>query len=119
MIFDAPASLHAWVNRVRPSFNVTIFNERALFNIRKEKYRPTDPATCFENIRGGLSKYTLSDYKKAINELKLQILIFETNYQFKYKLNGILYPISRFVTNLPIIGEFLTFSSFAVLTSEV
>jgi SAM-dependent methyltransferase len=95
-----------------------LFNEKALFNVRREKYRPTDPATCFEDIRGGLSKYTLSGYKKAIFDSGLKICAFETNYQFKYKYKGLLYPISNFFTRIPLIGELFVFSTFAVLTKR-
>lgn len=92
-----------------------LFNEKALFNVRREKYRPTDPATCFNDIRGGLSKYTLFEYKKAIFDSGLKIIAFENNYQFKYKYKGLLYPISNFFTKIPFIGELFVFSTFAVL----
>lgn len=95
-----------------------LFNEKALFNVRREKYRPTDPATCFEDIRGGLSKYTLSDYKKAIRDVGLRVLVFETNYQFKYRFKGVFYPISYVLTRIPLVGEVFTFSTFAVLTKR-
>jgi len=95
-----------------------LFNERALFNVRREKFRPTDPATCFDNIRGGLSKYILSDYKKTIRDLGLHILAFETNYQFRYRFKGVFYPISYVLTRIPFVGEFFTYSTFAVLTKK-
>ncbi len=43
-----------------------LFNEEALFAVRRKKYRPTDPATSFDDIRGGLTHYTLSAYIQAI-----------------------------------------------------
>jgi hypothetical protein len=94
-----------------------LFNEKALFNVRREKFRPTDPATCWEDIRGGLTKYTLSEYKKAIRDLGLHVLAFETNYHFRYRLK-LFYPVSYVLTRIPFVGEFCTFSAFAVLTKE-
>lgn len=95
-----------------------LFNEQALFNVRRKKYRPTDPAQCFNDTRGGLTKYTLSEYKNAISKLDLKVLVFETNYQFKYKFRGLLFPISNFLTKIPLIGEFFVFSAFAVLARK-
>ena len=96
-----------------------IFNEKALFKIRQEKFRPTDLGTNFESIRGGLSKYTFTDYKKAIHELEdFEIVTFECNYQFKYIFNGLFYPlylISQFVSRIPLLKELFIYSSFTVL----
>lgn len=95
-----------------------IFNESSLLNVRREKYRPEDPATCFENVRGGLSKCILSTYKKAIRDLSLKVLVFETNYQLRYRYNGIAYAVSRVLTKIPFVRDFLTYSAFCVLAKS-
>ena len=88
-----------------------IFNEKALFKVRKEKFRPTGSGTSFQSIRGGLSKYIFTDYKKAVKELNFEIAVFECNYQFKYILKGILYPLywlSQVVSKIPVLRELFT-----------
>ena len=99
-----------------------IFNEKALFKIRQEKFRPTDPGTSLQTIRGGLSKFTFSDYNKAVRELGFEIVRFECNYQFKYVLKGVLYPlhwISNIVSRIPILNELFTYSTFIVLRKNI
>jgi ubiquinone/menaquinone biosynthesis C-methylase UbiE len=92
-----------------------LFNEQALFAVRREKFRPNDPATSFKEIRGGLSMYTLSEYKKAIHDAGLEVVAWETNYQLKYRLGGVLYPLSGIVSRVPFLGEYFVFSTLAVL----
>ena len=95
-----------------------IFNEKALFKIRQEKYRPTDPGTNFQSMRGGLSQFRFTDYKKAVKELNFEIVKFDINYQFKYVLKGLLYPLywlSEIVSRIPVLKEFFTYSTFIVM----
>jgi hypothetical protein len=99
-----------------------IFNENALFKIRQEKFRPTDPGTNFQTMRCGLSKFTFTDYKKAVQELDFEIVKFECNYQFKYVLKGILYPLyllSEVTARIPVLKELLTYSTFIVLRKNI
>jgi 2-polyprenyl-3-methyl-5-hydroxy-6-metoxy-1,4-benzoquinol methylase len=96
-----------------------LFNQEALFAVRREKYRPTDPATGFEDIRGGLTQYTLSEYKQAILDSGLQVIAWETNYQLKTRFRGLLYPLSTAISSVPRIGEYAVFSSFGVFAKRL
>jgi ubiquinone/menaquinone biosynthesis C-methylase UbiE len=93
-----------------------IFSDQARLNVRREKFRPSDPATSWGEIRGGLSMYTYSGYKKAIRDAGLKIVAWDVNYQLKYIKRGWLYrPFSAVLTRIPGIREYFTFSVMSVL----
>jgi ubiquinone/menaquinone biosynthesis C-methylase UbiE len=95
-----------------------VFNEEALFTVRREKFRPNDPATSFHEIRGGLSMYTFSQYKEAIRDAGLEIVAWDVNYQLKYKLGGALRPVSAVLSRIPVVGEYFIFSVMSVLSKS-
>jgi len=102
--------------RVHPPWTQLLFNEEALFTVRREKFRPGDPATSFSEIRGGLSMYTYSEYQDAIRNAGLRIVEWDVNYQLKVKARGALHPIGVGLTRLPLVGEYFTFSVMSVLS---
>jgi len=97
-----------------------IFNERAVFNIRKKKFRPDDPGEDFKSIRGGLSKYTLSSYENSVQKLNLNIIAHSINFQVKSLtrfplLNKILSIVNNILLQIPFVGEYFAFSLISVL----
>ena len=93
-----------------------IFSDQARLNVRREKFRPSDPATSWPEIRGGLSMYTYSGYKKAIQDAGLKIVAWDMNYQLKYIKRGWPYrPFSAVLTRIPLIREAFTLSVMSVL----
>jgi ubiquinone/menaquinone biosynthesis C-methylase UbiE len=94
-----------------------LFNEQARLTVRREKFRPNDPATSFRDIRGGLSMYTYSEYKQAISDAGLKVVAWDVNYQLNYIKRGWLHrPPSALITRLPFVGEYFTFSVMSVLS---
>jgi ubiquinone/menaquinone biosynthesis C-methylase UbiE len=93
-----------------------VFSDQARLTVRREKFRPSDPAKSWPDIRGGLSMYTYSEYKDAIRDAGLKIVAWDINYQFKYIQRGWLYrPISNILTRIPLIREYFTLSVMSVL----
>ena len=93
-----------------------VFSDQARLTVRREKFRPSDPATSWPEIRGGLSMYTYSGYKKAIQDAGLKIVAWDMNYQLKYIKRGWLYrPFSAILTRIPLIREYSTLSVMSVL----
>jgi ubiquinone/menaquinone biosynthesis C-methylase UbiE len=93
-----------------------VFSDQARLTVRREKFRPSDPAKSWPDIRGGLSMYTYSEYKEAIRDAGLKIVAWDINYQFKYIKRGWLYrPISDILTRIPLIREYFTLSVMSVL----
>jgi ubiquinone/menaquinone biosynthesis C-methylase UbiE len=93
-----------------------LFNEQALFDLVKERYRPTHPSTSFKEIRGGLTQYTLTDFTSAIRAAGLKVIRWDVNYQLRYKLGGVLRPVSEALWRLPGVGEYFVFSVLSVMT---
>lgn len=97
-----------------------IFNQNAIFKMRKKKYRPDDPGLDFSSIRGGLSQYTLSDYESCINKLDFSVLEHSINFQIKsltrYSLvNKTLFLINNVMVKTPFVGEYFASSLISVL----
>jgi ubiquinone/menaquinone biosynthesis C-methylase UbiE len=103
--------------RVHIPWTQLLFTDEARLTVRREKFRPNDPATSFRDIRGGLSMYTYSEYKQAISDAGLRIVEWDINYQLKYIRRGWLYrPFSAMLTRIPWLGEYFTFSVMSVLS---
>lgn len=102
--------------RIHPPWTQLLFDDQARLTVRREKFRPSDPATSFRDIRGGLSMYTYSEYKQAIDDAGLDIVAWDLNYQLKYIKRGWLYrPFSAVLTRLPFVSEYFIFSVMSVL----
>jgi ubiquinone/menaquinone biosynthesis C-methylase UbiE len=96
-----------------------LFNEEARLTVRREKFRPNDPATSFRDIRGGLSMYTYPQYRDAIRDAGLKIVGWDVNYQLKYiNRGGVFRPVSAVLTRIPLLGEYFTFSVMSVLSKD-
>jgi len=103
--------------RFRIPWTQLLFSDEARFTVRREKFRPNDPATVWRDIRGGLSMYTYSEYTDAIRDAGLQIDAWDVNYQLKYIKRGrIVRPVSAVATRLPRLGEYFIFSVMSVLS---
>lgn len=97
-----------------------IFNEKAIFNIRRKKFRPDDPGADFASIRGGLSKYTLTEYENAVSKLDLIVLKHSINFQIKsftkYRfVNKIFFTANKIILKVPILGEYFACSLLSIL----
>jgi ubiquinone/menaquinone biosynthesis C-methylase UbiE len=103
--------------KVHPPWTQLLFTDDARLAVRREKFRPNDPATSWRDIRGGLSMYTYSEYKQAIRDAGLRVVAWDINYQLKYIKRGWLFrPFSAILTRIPWLGEYFTFSVMSVLS---
>ena len=120
--WGSPVSDHCngWMKFFIP-WRQFLFNRNAIFNVRKEKYRPTDEGTTWSTITGGLSQYYFNDYKNAIYNSNCEILKFDCNYQFKYIYNeklSFLTKISNFIARIPLLSNYLISTAHVVLENK-
>lgn len=79
-----------------------IFSEKALMRLRREYFRPTDPAERLEDIAGGLNKMRYSEWLRYIRQAGLEIDFINVNPQLRrYQPLGL---ISDVVTKIPRLG---------------
>ena len=93
------------------------FPERVVFAVRRKVFRPTDPATCYAERRGGLNQMTIGQFKRCVRESELQFEKLEINPQFRVGRfsNPVLYRINQALTNIPGVYELFSHTLLCVL----
>ena len=83
-----------------------------MLRVRREVYRPTDPATRYQDIAGGLNLMRYSDFLRDVRD---------TGWRFSYlRPNAMLQQpalraISRTVTAVPAIRDYFVHNVYAIL----
>jgi SAM-dependent methyltransferase len=88
------------------------FPERVVIAARRITYRPTDPATRYEDIRGGLNRLTVAKFRRFAAEAGLRFERFSTNPQLR---GPVLRAINGAVARIPFLDEFFTHTILCVL----
>ena len=102
--------------RIRIPWCGVLFSEDALLRLRTECFRPTDPATRYQDIVGGLNLMRFSEYKKWLHEAGLDVVYHYINPQIKHQRRyKPLYPISRALTSIPVIQDFFSVVIYSVI----
>ena len=66
-LFHSPFGDHCWdYFHVQIPWRGVLFSEEALIRLRREFFRPTDPATRLREIRGGLNQLRLSSFRCSV-----------------------------------------------------
>jgi ubiquinone/menaquinone biosynthesis C-methylase UbiE len=87
--------------------------ERVVLSARREMSRPTDPATRYEDIRGGLNKMTVKQFRSYAQKAGLRFERFEINPQFRSPL---LRGLNKGLTSLPGLRELFAHSVLCILS---
>ena len=68
-LFHSPFGDHMWdFFRVQIPWRGVLFNEQAVLRLRREFFRPTDPATRYDDIAGGLNRMRYSEFLRYVRE---------------------------------------------------
>jgi 2-polyprenyl-3-methyl-5-hydroxy-6-metoxy-1,4-benzoquinol methylase len=93
-----------------------IFNEKAVMRLRAENYRPTDPATRYQEIAGGLNCIGFRAYFRYIREAGLEVEATYCNPQFGNRRRWLpLSWTSAVLTRIPYLGGYFVFSAYSIL----
>jgi SAM-dependent methyltransferase len=91
------------------------FPERVVLSARRIMFRPTDPATRYAEIRGGLNKMTVNMFKSYARIAGLRFNRFEINPQFRSPL---LRRLNKALSSLPVVKEIMAHSVLCVLSRK-
>jgi len=99
--------------RVQIPWRGVLFSEKAVLRVRAECFRPTDTATGYREIAGGLNLMRYSEFLKYVGD---------TGWRFDYLavntfLKGLppLKFISEIVTRVPWVRDYFVHNVYAVL----
>jgi SAM-dependent methyltransferase len=99
--------------RVPIPWRGVLFAEQAILRLRRESFRPTDRATRYQDITGGLNLMRYSEFLKTAANLGWTFEFLDVNPQLK-KLKPI-YSLSSVLTNIPHVQDYVAGSVYAVL----
>jgi ubiquinone/menaquinone biosynthesis C-methylase UbiE len=92
-----------------------LFPEPVVLAVRRAKYRPTDVATRYENVRGGLNRMTVARFRECVAEAGLKLERFEINPQFKGRPID---ALNRLATSVPGVGEFFSHTVLCIMSPD-
>ncbi len=93
-----------------------IFNEKSVLRLRREVFRPDDPAEAYEDIEGGLNLVRYGTYLANIDKAGLRVHNSHINPQLSQ--NRLLLPLwylSRLLTSIPYVRDFFVVTDYAEL----
>jgi SAM-dependent methyltransferase len=93
-----------------------LFSEKAILRLRRECFRPTDPAKRYQDIVGGLNLMTFTQYVQWAHDAGLEFVYHAFNPQLKHhKRYRPLYPLSWVLTRIPKIRDYFGIFVFSIL----
>ena len=92
-----------------------LFPEPVVLAVRRAKYRPTDLATRYENMRGGLNRMTIARFRECVAEAGLKLERFEINPQFKGRPID---ALNRLATAFPGVGEYFSHTVLCIMSPD-
>lgn len=99
--------------RLQIPWRGVLFSEKAMLRVRRECYRPTDPAERYEEIVGGLNLMRYSEFVRYVREAGWKFSYLALNPRLKRVLP--LHYVSSVVTQVPVIQDYCVFSVYAIL----
>ena len=98
--------------RVQVPWRGALFSERALMRVRREMYRPTDPAECLQDIAGGLNLMRYSQFLRHAREAGWRFRFLQTN---AFLGTGPLGRASNALARVPGMGDLAVHNVYAVM----
>jgi 2-polyprenyl-3-methyl-5-hydroxy-6-metoxy-1,4-benzoquinol methylase len=113
-LFHSPLGDHMWgFFRVQIPWRGLLFPQNAVLRVRREFYRPTDPATRYGEIAGGLNMMRYSEFLKMVEE---------TGWEFEWLAVNtflqrfpLLQRISDAVMRMPAVQDYFPHNVYCVL----
>ena len=90
-----------------------LFSEQAILRLFRERFRPTDTASRYQDITGGLNLMRYSEFMKSAMSLGWTFEYLDVNPQLK-KLKPV-YWLSKVLTGIPHVQDYIAGSVYAVM----
>jgi len=113
-LFHSPFGDHMWdFFRLQIPWRGVLFSEEALLRVRKECFRPTDPADSYRKVAGGLNLIRYSEFLTHVRDAgwKFDYLAVNT---FLRRVPPLRF-ISDFITRVPGLRDYFVHNVYAVL----
>lgn len=113
-LFHSPFGDHMWdFFRVQLPWRGVLFSEEAVLRVRRECFRPTDPADSYGKVAGGLNLMRYSEFRKHVRDAGWEFAYLAVN-TFLKRLPP-LRVISDLVTRVPGLRDYFVHNVYAVL----
>jgi SAM-dependent methyltransferase len=99
--------------RVPIPWRGAIFSEQAILRLRRERFRPTDPATRYQDISGGLNLMRYSEFLRHVTNAGWRFEFLDVNPQLRRFPP--LYYLSRALARMRLVQDYVAGSVYAVL----
>jgi SAM-dependent methyltransferase len=102
--------------KVQIPWRSLLFSESAILRLRREQYRPSDPAEHFRDIAGGLNGVRFGNYLQQISDAGLDVVMHNINPQlWTYRKFLPLRPLSASLTRVPLLRDYLIVNAYSIL----
>lgn len=113
-LFHSPFGDHMWdFFRLQVPWRGVLFPEQAMLRVRRECFRPTDPARRYQDIAGGLNLMRYSDFLRGVRAAGWEFDFLAVNTFLRRR------PALRFLSDLlmrmPILRDYFAHNVYAVL----
>lgn len=116
-LFYSPVGDHMWdFFRVPIPWRGALFSEQAILRLRKENFRPTDKATSYEEVVGGLNRMRYSAFLKYTASAGWKFDYLDLNPQLR-KLPP-LYWLSQALCRMPLLHDYFATAVYAILSPQ-
>ena len=113
-LFHSPFGDHMWgFFRIPIPWRGVIFSEKAILRLRRECFRPSDPADRYQEIVGGLNLIRYSEFLKQVNETGWEFSFLTVN-AFLKRFPP-LYYLSSALIQMPMVRDYFAGIIYAIL----
>jgi 2-polyprenyl-3-methyl-5-hydroxy-6-metoxy-1,4-benzoquinol methylase len=106
--------------RIQIPWRGLLFSEEAVLRLRRECFRPTDPARRYQEIVGGLNLMTFSEYLRYVRDAGLEFVAHNFNPQIKrHWLLRAIYPINWILTHIPKVQDYFIICGYSILKKRL
>jgi len=111
-LFHSPFGDHMWdFFRLQIPWRGVLFSERAILRVRRECFRPTDPARRLREIAGGLNQMRYSEFLGHLRTTGWQLDYLDVN---AIEL-PLIRPLSKALARVPVLQDFIAHNVYCVL----
>ena len=113
-LFHSPFGDHMWgFFRSQIPWRGVLFSEKAILKLRREFFRPTDPAERYQDIVGGLNLMRYSEFLNYVDETGWRIKYQAVNPFLRHR--GFLYKLSNIFTRSKIFRDYFASMIYVIL----
>ncbi len=116
-LFHSPVGDHmSGFFRVQIPWRGVIFSEKAMLQVRRECYRPTDYADRYQDINGGLNLMRYTEFLEDVDATGWEFRFLSINPQLKRFPP--LHQLSNILVQIPLVRDYFASSVYAILSRK-